>query len=307
MRTLVKWTIIVLSVIWIISLLIKDYQQIGWIITQSSLFFILISILVGTVSLAHNALIFYLLINNKQATGIAIPTTCALYFNSQIIRHLPGRIWGVVYQLTHAAMEQTSKASIIRANIEHSLLSLTSSGLFFFLFIYFRSAPNIVVVSILSYYAAAYFLWTSKSPATLASSFLRKLKLRRVSEQITFEPLTPTTATGILLANFSSWLFYIVAWYYLLGSYIDFNINQSTLVLASYSGAWVVGFLSLITPSGIGIRESSFIFFSSGLDSPERIVFFAIIARIWLIIIDLNLVFISFLWANYYARKTTTV
>lgn len=307
MRILIKWIIILASLTWIVGLLFKDFRQIGDIISDSSPLLLFISLVVGTISLSFNALIFGLLVNDKKDWGIPTPVMCVLYFNSQIIRHLPGRIWGVVYQLTHRATTHIPRSHLVKANLEHSALSLSSAALFFFLLVYLRSSPILIIAMIIIYYLTAYYFYTSEKPANLINQMIQKSKWCRTEQKGLIEPLQPRFALGILTANFLSWIFYIVAWYFLLGAYVKFDLIQTTLVLASYSGAWVIGFISLITPSGLGIRESSFLILAYSFDTPERLAFFAVLVRIWLIFIDLILAFFSFLWANKHARATPSV
>ena len=57
-----------------------------------------------------------------------------------------------------------------------------------------------------------------------------------------------------------------------------------------YALAWVVGFLSFLTPSGLGVREGTLAYLLSHHLSPVTATLVALLARIWFLLGELTLV-----------------
>ena len=86
----------------------------------------------------------------------------------------------------------------------------------------------------------------------------------------------------------SSWAVYLVAWQSLGRAFPNSAGNDMMLLCATYSIAWVVGFVSVFTPSGMGVREAVFLFLTPA-DSLASLAFLAVIVRFWLLAIDILL------------------
>ena len=65
------------------------------------------------------------------------------------------------------------------------------------------------------------------------------------------------------------------------------------LLCASYMLAWVVGYLAMITPGGLGVREAGFFALASPLMSLPELTFLAVFIRLWQILVE-SLMFLAF-------------
>ena len=65
------------------------------------------------------------------------------------------------------------------------------------------------------------------------------------------------------------------------------------LLCASYSLAWVIGYLTMITPGGLGVREAGFFALAAPLMSLPELTFLAVFLRLWQILVE-TLMFLAF-------------
>ena len=86
----------------------------------------------------------------------------------------------------------------------------------------------------------------------------------------------------------SSWTFYFLAWQALGRAFPDATGQDMLLLCATYTIAWVIGFLSLVTPSGLGAREAAFLLLSPA-DNLAGLAVLALLVRFWLLLIDVVL------------------
>ena len=288
LKRILKWTLVFACLIWIISIFSRNPDVIWSTISNASPIFLLVSLAIGTLSLAHNGAIYHILINRKQLRLTKLQS-CSIFFNSQIVKNLPGRIWGVVYQINHNSLEKANKREVIQANLEQTILSLTGSFSFFIAF--FVCNLDFIYSSIifLLFLALLSIAWSNRLPYNILNKLVEITpKLNQIKDYKLEAPDRDVT-TKCCLIHASSWLFYTAAWHALLLSLGKGDLHDTITILASYSGAWIIGFLSLVTPSGVGVRESSFVIIGSLQYPVEYLALIAIISRVWLLAIELAL------------------
>lgn len=280
--------LIVLSLFWVIALL-KDgvFQLIEQGITIN-LYVAIFSWLLATASVF---LIFYSFYNLMKSAGARFP--CAheareLFFTAQLMRHLPGRFLGVAYQIIKANhLAKTSEW--IYGNIATILIStylaLSFSAITLITLSHEKSLGTIVILAVLiaplCMYGAKHLLLRLNS----TNRFMQKIfDYSNALPKIIFSKNgLKALAWGVL-----SWLVYALAWAALGEALPGLSWQQGLILGAMYTLAWAVGYFSLITPSGIGIRELAFSLLASNYP-PDILVFVAIAARLGLMLADLIL------------------
>ncbi|NCU32690.1 MAG: class I SAM-dependent methyltransferase, partial [Candidatus Moranbacteria bacterium] len=79
----------------------------------------------------------------------------------------------------------------------------------------------------------------------------------------------------------------LLAWIILSKVFPDFSLSQIIQLCGVYTLSWAIGFISMLTPGGIGIRETIFIYFGQPILNNSELAFFSIFLRFWLISIDI--------------------
>jgi len=105
------------------------------------------------------------------------------------------------------------------------------------------------------------------------------------------EPIKTVIKYRHLLAyfilNVFLWLLMGYGIYLLSLSFLSIPIQQSIIFPGVFCIAWIGGFLSVLTPSGIGVREGILTYFLSQFISPSNALVIAICSRIWFTLAEL--------------------
>lgn len=254
-----------------------------------------LSVLTWTFATFHSAWVFQVLLEIQAASTIRFNYAARLLFVGQMIRHLPGRFWGLVYQVGEAG-EKLPVRVLLRTNVDFMLLSL------FFgvvvplgVLLYFRfGIGEAVIFGSGALWIMAWFMkrdYLGAGLAVLGRWLPTKLSLYITADAGSFTALKIARICSYFL---SQWFFYLLAWH-LLGKALPGLENAPMLLLcALYFIAWAIGFLSLVTPSGIGVREAVFVFMSFSLADPATLSYLAVFARIWLLLTDIILFAVFF-------------
>lgn len=261
--------------------------------------------LLVAIGVALNGVIFYLFLMAGAGRSERVPLSRILFlhFAGQLLRYLPGRIWGFVYQAAKMHGE-ISKTRLARANIDLMLFALAGNAIVASAVIALRlDFPAWLSLAIVA--GGLVLLGVLFLKGTLALQtvgHLLPVRLKGVIAEIAGERITARTflsASGVYLF---SWLIYLWGWS-LLGAVYPAHVQVDFVVLAiMYALASLVGIVSAVTPAGLGVREAFFIIFSTGVAPPEVVAFYAVFARVWLLVIDLLLYAIQFLFIT--ARRT---
>lgn len=83
----------------------------------------------------------------------------------------------------------------------------------------------------------------------------------------------------VALAALLSWTISGSGFYFLLKG-LGFGVPWFDAV-ATYAGAWAIGFMALIVPGGLGIREGVIVYLLQGTIGVEQAVVAATVARVW--------------------------
>lgn len=209
-----------------------------------------------------------------------------LYFVSQLLKHLPGRVWGIGYQAAYGRAE-AGVGAWLGLNILHM-----GAAIYWAL-----AAAVVILVARSGYFAPAAAFGITVLLYWLGHRLLHRMFGRPMAGALRwlpkrFEAGVPSVpmATWIqvgmafLAANVFqhlSWLGYGLA----IG---EGDMGALLWLSAAYMLAWFVGYAALLTPSGLGVRELSFVWLAGGQD-PELVALMAIIGRVSYLSVDLLL------------------
>jgi hypothetical protein len=288
-------------------LIILGLTWVGWLIYQERVIliqhllnvqgkYLLTLLFLGLVSAVPNALVFHVLLKKQSETAVPFLYSTRLFFTGQLIRHLPGRIWNIAYQVTETK-GHISTAATVRINIDFMLISLSFgvlvslSVLFSYITLWLAMSALLLGFSVIV--LALRHDW-NRSILQLLSHYL-PVKFANATLQLT-NTMPYTWAQIIELISYSclGWFVYIIAWQVLPLAWPFFAELDMLRLCAMYSLAWFFGFISLLTPSGLGIREAAFLLMASG-SALTSLALLAVIVRVWLLFNDIFLSLLSML------------
>lgn len=230
---------------------------------------------------------------------------------SGILKYLPGRIWTYTAQLLWLKKYNISKSVILYVNIICLLGALSVSaylGLAYVALYTNVMSMNLIIVSFaaLILFNSAYIKWNSV--------LINKLII--VAGQLLKKEIQPLNDSKLLILFIQfiyacSWTLTGLSGYFLAkGIGLTILFNDIFAILASMSLSWVVGYLAIITPGGLGIREGVMLLMLNNVVNIQTALIFPILSRIMYLIAEALLGLMALLFGIKYgvfSSKKTSV
>jgi hypothetical protein len=290
-----SWLLVAGGLAWMGWALVREWPQMAGQVSRQDLVWIGLSLLLGSIAVGHEALAFFVLLRAFSPGAFGLATSFRLFATGQMIRHVPGRFWGVAYQMGEVAGAIPPLAAL-RVNVDLTLLVLAYSVLiplailagakigWLWALLLLGGGLLVLALAIRHDRLSAALNWLSRR---LGGRFARLAENAQAPSGYSWPVVAALTAIFL-----SHWLFYLLAWLCLGLAFPGLGIKEVVLTCAIYTLSWVVGFVSMITPSGLGVREATFAVLArplvdaGNLASPAAL---AVYVRIWLLVIDLIL------------------
>lgn len=197
----------------------------------------------------------------RLGSTLDIVSSERIYLSAEFVRYIPGNVWHVFARVLWAEGRGVPKSIGLASMVIELATKLTSAALVFAASLLFwpdvsgltRVIPRDIIVGI--GLVGVPLLLFGLHPRMLQLALNRGLKLLRR------EPVTLTLRYRDILAITGywavSWMIAGAAFYLLVRSLTTTPLTISALALAIGINAigWDVGFLAIITPSGLGFRE----------------------------------------------------
>lgn len=242
---------------------------------------VLLALAFGCASLTTYALLWRA---NLRQFGVHISATAAarIWFVSQLVRYVPGNVWHLFGRAYLARAENVPLQPLAVSLGLELFQTITAALLLAALTMPFWPIPALAqpfllltIPMLLAYFWTVLLNWPVGILARRSGYSGPVLQLRRV-DLLTLLP-------GYCL----SWLLYGCGVYLLAIAIYPLPLTALPAVAASFALAWVVGFLSFITPSGLGVREGMLSFLLATVMPAPEAVLVALLARVWLTLAEL--------------------
>jgi glycosyltransferase 2 family protein len=286
-----------IALAWVTWLLVQDWKGIRFSLVQVNAVGLTLLVLIGTLATFHNSLIFHILLRVIEKQPVSYRFTAKMLFVGQIIRYLPGRIWHIVYHIS-VARDTIPATVLLRCNLEYMVIITFSA------FIVSASVLSLswgvwlaIGIGTLGWavliigFKQAWHLRLLIGVARLIPSKQLQIKLGNLS---ILDGRGWRESTSISLILLSSWVIYFFAWQFFAWAWPALAKLNLIELCAYYTLAWMIGFLSMITPAGLGIREGAFVIFTQN-STDESLILLMLVARIWMFFVEI-LLFLTFIF-----------
>ncbi len=214
---------------------------------------------------------------------VSFSFSSGIWFGSQTIKYIPGKVWFLLGRF-YFGRKKISKSLIFVATSIELVMMLLSALVVFLIFgldkdvaqvsRYVPATPGVLGL-------VAVFLFAIH-PRVLewGIGFLAKLgKSERQTIDIDYGKLFLLLTVYVL-----NWLFFGFANYVLISVFKPISFSLIGLICAVFAISYVIGFLSFITPGGIGVRESVQVYFLSTVIAGHTAVLISVFSRIlWML------------------------
>ncbi len=221
-----------------------------------------------------------------------------LFHLANITRYLPGRIWGVVRLLSLSYRFGLSKTTTAISLTGHVGIETALGGLIAMTLLFSKQMqdtaiqvleklsghPGLLTFAVLGIMVCLVFLIPKL--ATHAAAFLKTLV-----PLMTNAPLW----VSILVSHSLLWCCQGLAFYLFVRSFAPVPWKHAGGLTACFAFAWVVGFLSFLTPGGLGVREGLLGLLLSNALPPSEATLVALLCRLWMLSAEMILAGIAFL------------
>jgi uncharacterized membrane protein YbhN (UPF0104 family) len=194
------------------------------------------------------------LILERLGTPLSYRKSYRIFFLSQLGRYLPGKVWSVLGVVYLGQKEGVSKV-ISGASVTLQLLLQIVSGTMVFVITlpFWRGVDSVGNLGMLLLLIPLGLILLH--PALVSRGL--NLALRMTGQA----PVEVSWGYSYLLGQLGLWaLFWFlngVAYRFLIGSIYSSSLPQVTVLAGIFAIAWVVGFVSLVTPAGLGVMEGT--------------------------------------------------
>ena len=204
------------------------------------------------------------LILRRLGYTLSLPKSVRIYLASEFVRYLPGNVWHVITRILWAEREGIPKSIGFVSMTVELVTKIASAALVFAVTLLFWPRIDVLgsaiggQISVLIGLAAIPAVLGLMQPRLLAWLLNRALKLMR-KEPITL-PMRYRDVLITVLCWCGSWAIGGVAFYLLVVGVIGasgWSLLTLLLSIGIASLGWDIGFLSFITPSGLGFREAA--------------------------------------------------
>lgn len=240
---------------------------------------------------------FATLLRGITGKQVSFRDAFTLFHLANITRYLPGRIWGVVRLLSLSHQFGLSKAAVgssltLHVGVETVLGGLIGLSLLF--------SPKIreTTVGILASFSGRTLLLTFVVVGLLAGILfcIPKLADRVKAFLKTLRQLVKKSRLwgNVLAVHSLLWICQGFAFFLFVKSFAPVEWTEAGVLSACFAFAWVVGFLSFLTPGGLGIREGLLGLLLANYMPATQATLVALLCRLWMLSAEMLLALIAF-------------
>lgn len=210
-----------------------------------------------------------------------------VWFLSNLTRYIPGNIWQVATMMAMVEERGVSKTNALLSQVIYTALALAIAGLFGLTFILVRPDvfSTILPISIATY-----------APLIIGTLFVALIiffalpithrfiiaTTARIMRRNIVAP-SPTFARGLVppLYSVAMWLTNGIAFFLFAHSIAPRSLDQLPAFIAMNAGAYWIGYVSFLTPSGLGVREGALALMLATFFPTPVAVMLSLVTRLW--------------------------
>ena len=247
---------------------------------------------------------FVRLLSGITQRQVSFRDVFTLFHLANITRYLPGRIWGVVRLLSLGKRFGLNKTALggsltLHVGIETALSGIISVPLLFSK--YTRNTVQDILdktsghALLLPLAVIGIIVCLLFFVPTLLNRTRRFLKILCDTSKPLFEKSFRTHWLNVILIHTLVRGCHGFAFYLFVRSFASVPISDVGTLTACYAFAWICGFLSFLTPGGLGIREGLLALLLANYMPVPKAMLVAMLCRIWTLAAEIVLAGVAFI------------
>lgn len=284
LKFLIGWPLSILALIFLIRLILPQLSEVQSAISTLNPFLLTISILffvgyyIGRTYLWHEMM-------KRKGVQMSFKKTMHLWSISEINRYIPGNIWSLLSRTMRFAEKKLTKKDIAASLFHETLYVLIGA-----LIISLVGVPMLLQIPYIretvGFLDSDIIVWivVGVTTAFIFQQFILKLFIKKHSDKAFFVQNSPLVSVRFLgIASISMFCFG-AGYFFAMASVVSLQSSDFFDIVGLSVISLLVGFISFITPTGLGVREG---FLTLGLTPLLHVSlagFAALFARVVLII-----------------------
>jgi uncharacterized membrane protein YbhN (UPF0104 family) len=198
---------------------------------------------------------------------------------SQIGKYIPGKLWFTFGRMYLAKKHGVSEAKTAVSTAMELALSLLAAVILFGLAVALIPRGTVPSRVYLAFMLVPFCIVVVYPPILnrFTGFILRRLHQPVFEVRMTFLRLLATLGLFVLM-----WIIQGSGCYLLIRSFYPLDLSRLPMVAGAFALSWILGFIVLISPAGLGVRESIFTF-ALRLVMPEPVaIIAALLSRVWI-------------------------
>jgi glycosyltransferase 2 family protein len=210
-----------------------------------------------------------------------------IWFISNLGRYLPGKVWQIGALAVMSRERGVSPVAATGASLVVNLTNILSG----FVVVLLTGAPLIALSSTNGVTYALLITGVLAAGLVLLPIILPRLATlagRLTNRQIDFPPIPARAIWVAAIGTAVAWVLYGIAFQLLVMGTLRSTAGDSTAYIAVFTSSYLVGYLALIAPGGIGVRETMLVAGMSalGLATEPHAWLVALVSRLWLTVLE---------------------
>ncbi len=208
-----------------------------------------------------------------------------IYANSQFWRYIPGRVMLFVRRImlcTKKGISNWDASLSIILELTALLISAVATAIFTSVFWPNTPSSTKIIFAALSITIIVATIFIPKFSKLITSLIQKFMKVKNKNPTIHYENLP-----WILLAYALTWTLQGTGLYLIAASVYDAPLTLLPVCIGIFAISWVVGFMGILTPGGVGIREGVLILLAAPFMPTNIIIITAVISRIYITLAEI--------------------
>lgn len=299
-KTILQTLIIILIFFYLIRYLIINWTKIPFDEIHLNLLFLLISFLVLTPHFLSYGKSWQAIMK-VLGNSISFAQSIWIISTTQIAKYLPGRVWYMLGRIYVGKQEKMDGKIVAVSVILETCLLITTGGILYLLSVISMgkfNVTNIIICTVLIIVAIS-----GSNPKLLSwgtNIILKILKKEVIKLNISYSHLFQ-----ISLWFFGLWIAQVIGFYFLVTSIYLIPFAKIIDLTAAYTLSWIIGFIVIFAPGGLGVREGIMsLLLSSFIPTPLAIAI-SFLSRVWITVFEIVVFFIG-LTVHKFSRKNNS-
>lgn len=296
--TVVKWVAAIVAIVFLVRSIWTQRADIARDFTELDALTVTVGVVATVVALVANMLSWRAMM---AATGFRVRLTAAasIFFVGQLGKYIPGGVWSIAAQAELGRAHGLQRTGSAVAALASMLVSMVTAAL-----------VGIVAVLLGSSSGLASFWWlipfvllglVALTPPVLGRLIALAFRLLRRPAQDTTLGWAGTVMS--LVWSLVMWLAYGVQASFVLRAFGSDSAVLFPVAVGAYAVAWLVGFLVVIAPAGIGPREGVLVLLLGTVATGSSAFALAVISRVFMTIGDVVLAGVGAVLAAVHRRR----